>query len=200
MRMILLLFAFGVLPCALLRATVVHGYEKRAVELRTSEITSQAKLVAAQIMAADYLANPSQDTVTTQLDQISTLYDGRVVLINSDFCIVKDTYSLDDGKTILSAEVFHSYQGQSVSKYDKNSRYIELTLPLTDTTAKQKNVEGVMLVSVSTDSISKTVAYLKNWFLVWQIILGIVIVTLLPTVISVVRSAMIKKRNNQMKR
>lgn len=32
------------------------------------------------------------------------------------------------------------------------------------------------------------------------IILGIVIVTLLPTVISVVRSAMIKKRNNQMKR
>lgn len=175
MRMILLLFAFGVLPCALLRATVVHGYEKRAVELRTSEITSQAKLVAAQIMAADYLANPSQDTVTTQLNQISTLYDGRVVLINSDFCIVKDTYSLDDGKTILSAEVFHSYQGQSVSKYDKNSRYIELTLPLTDTTAKQKNVEGVMLVSVSTDSISKTVAYLKNWFLVWQIILGIVI-------------------------
>ena len=32
------------------------------------------------------------------------------------------------------------------------------------------------------------------------IIFGIVIVTLLPTVISIVRSALIKKRNNQMKR
>ena len=172
-RIFIFLFAFGIIPCFVLRGAVLNAYEDRAVELRTSEITSQAKLVAAQITVNNYLENTSSESVTAQLDQLSTLYDGRVMLINEAFRIVKDTYSLDENKTILSEEVIRSYNGETISKYDNDYSYIELTLPLTESGGG--NAVGVMLISVSTDSISKNLEYLKTSFLIMQIITGILV-------------------------
>ncbi|MGN0266506.1 MAG: sensor histidine kinase [Lachnospiraceae bacterium] len=173
-RILILLIIFGVVPCLFLRVGVVSAYESRAVSLRTSEITSQAKLTAAQVVANHYLTDTSNSSVTAQLDQLSTLYDGRVLLIDSSFRIVKDTYAIDEGKTILSEEVIRSYQGETVTKYDSDYLYIELTVPLVDTNSNQ--TMGVMLVSVSTDTISKTIDYLKSNLLILQLVTGILVV------------------------
>ncbi len=172
-RIFVILFIFGIIPCFVLRWAVLGAYEERAVELRTSEITSQAKLVAAQITVNNYLKDTSSESVSAQLDQLSTLYDGRVMLIDEGFRIVKDTYSLDENKTILSEEVVRSYNGETISKYDNDYCYIELTLPLTESDGG--NAVGVMLVSVSTDSISKNLEYLKTSFLIMQIIAGVLV-------------------------
>lgn len=173
-RILILLIIFGVIPCLFLRIGVISAYENRAVSLRTSEITSQAKLIAAQVVANHYLSDTANSSVNAQLDQLSTLYDGRVLLIDSSFSIVKDTYAIDEGKTILSEEVIRSYQGESVTKYDSDNLYIELTVPLVDTNSNE--TMGVMLVSVSTDTISKTIAYLKSNLLILQLVTGILVV------------------------
>ena len=46
------------------------------------------------------------------------------MLIDQAFHIVKDTYALDEQKTILSEEVMQAYQGETVQKYDSDNRYI----------------------------------------------------------------------------
>ena len=149
-RIFLLIILFGIAPTFLLRAGILSAYEKRAVDTRTVDITSQAKLLATQIVANNYLQDTSSKNITTQLDQLSTIYDGRVMLIDSSFTIVKDTYALDEQKTILAEEVMQAYNGETVQKYDADNRYIEMTLPMYDESGK--NVIGVMLVSVSTVS------------------------------------------------
>lgn len=173
-RILILLLIFGIVPCLFMRVGFLNAYEHRAVSLRTSEIISQAKLIAAQVVANDYLNDTSNSSVTAQLDQLSTLYDGRVLLIDSSFDIVKDTYALDEGKTILSEEVIRSYRGESVTKYDSEHLYIELTVPLVDTNSNQ--TLGVMLVSVSTDTIDKTLDYLKANLLIIQLVACILVV------------------------
>lgn len=173
-RILILLIIFGIIPCLFLRVGFINAYENRAVSLRTSEITSQAKLTAAQIVANDYLDNPYNSSVTAQLDQLSTLYDGRVLLISSSFEIVKDTYGLDEGKTILSEEVIRSCQGESVTKYDAENLYIEQTVPIVNTTTNE--ILGVLLVSVSTDTINKTIEYLKSNLLIIQLVTAILVV------------------------
>ena len=45
-RLVLLLILIGVIPCVLLRIGMLNSYENRAVSLRTSEILSQAKILA----------------------------------------------------------------------------------------------------------------------------------------------------------
>ena len=171
-----ILVAFAVIPCVVLRISILNAYETRAVDLRTSEFTSQAKLVASQIAANDYMDDLNSESLTTQLDQFSTLYDGRVILIDEGFRIVSDTYDMDEDKTILSEEVIRAYEGETVSTYDSENLYIELALPITE--SDSDNVEGVMLVSVSTDSISKNLEYLKTCFLILQVAVSITAILL----------------------
>ena len=173
-RIFLLLIVFGIAPGFSLRAGILSAYESRAVETRTVDITSQAKLLATQIVANNYLENTSSQNITTQLEQLSTIYDGRVMLIDQAFHIVKDTYALDEQKTILSEEVMQAYQGETVQKYDSDNRYIEMTLPINDESGK--NVIGVMLVSVSTDSMVATLQILKQYALMLQFLAGVAVV------------------------
>lgn len=173
-RIFLLIILFGIAPTFLLRTGILSVYEKRAVNTRTVDITSQAKLLASQIVANNYLQDTSSKNITTQLDQLSTIYDGRVMLIDSSFTIVKDTYALDEQKTILAEEVMQAYNGETVQKYDADNHYIEMTFPMHDESGK--NVIGVMLVSVSTDSIAATLAILKQYALMIQVLVAVIVV------------------------
>lgn len=172
-RLMLYLMLIGIIPCLILRLGFLKAYEDRAVDTRSIDITSQAKILASQIAANDYIDHPDLEDITVQLTQLSNIYDGRVMLIDRAFQIVTDTYALDTGKTIISEEVIQSFSGKEVSKYDQDSRYLEMTLPITETDGK--NVIGVMLVSVSMDSAINNKDYLgrKIWVLV--LIAGVLI-------------------------
>ena len=130
-RLIVLFILLGTLPGVLLRAGMLGTYENRAVLIRTSEILSQAKILANQIVSNDYLnQNASVPMINVQLEQLSTIYDGRVMIIDDSFRIVKDTYGLDTGKTVISEEVMRSFYGEEITKHDSENRYIELSVPL----------------------------------------------------------------------
>ena len=175
-RLFLLFILIVIVPGMVLLAGVLNSYEQRAVSIKTSEILSQAKILANQIVSNDYLNNTDSLIINAELEQLSNIYDGKIMLIDSSFRIVKDTYNLDTGKLITSKEVIQSYNGVDISKYDSESRYIEIVTPLikTDTITSQKTTIGVMLVSVSTDSISLNLEYQATNIFVIQLIGGII--------------------------
>ena len=173
-QIFLLLLLFGIAPGFLVRAGLLSAYERRAVEVQTSDITSQARLLATQIAGSNYLQELSSESVFTQLDQMSTMYDGRILLINSAFEIVEDTYQLDEGKVILTEDVIRAHRGETMQTYDNEFHYIEVILPITDPATS--NVLGEMLVSVSTDSVELNLAYLQQWALLLQLLLAVGII------------------------
>ena len=175
-RFFLVLVLIGIVPCIVLRGGLLKTYENKAVSNRSIDILSQAKILGNKIVTYDYLNNSSSGTISSQLDLISTIYDGRVMVINSSFQIVKDTYNMDTGKTIISEEVVKSFKGEEISKYDSENRYIEMTIPLIDSNTRE--ISGVMLVSVSTDSIMANYEYLEGNAKVLEIAMGIVIIVL----------------------
>lgn len=170
-RWFLFCILIGILPGILLRAGMLGSYENRAVSIRTSEILSQAKILANQIVSNDYFNNEdAASVIDVQLDQLSTIYDGRVMVIDESFHIVRDSYELDTGKTIISEEVIKSFYGEEISKYDSENRYIEMTIPLvhTEPGTENKRTIGVVMVSVSTDSINLNLEYLARNTLVME--------------------------------
>lgn len=178
-RLMVLCILIGVVPGILLRAGMLGSYEDRAVFIKTSEILSQAKILANQIVSSDYLNNADGSAVIdVQLDQLSTIYDGRVMIIDDSFHIIKDSYDLDNGKMIISEEVIKSFYGEEISKYDSENRYIELTIPLTQMNlqTEEKQTIGVMMVSVSTDSINLNREYLatNTWIIMMLCIIAAV--------------------------
>lgn len=159
-RLFVLFLLIGILPSAVIRIGMLNSYEKKAVSNRSIDILSQAKILTNQIVFNDYLNDSSSEIINAQLEQLSNIYAGRIMVIDGNFRIIKDTYSLDTGKTIVSEEVMQSFRGEEISKYDSQNGYIEMTVPLTK--PESKEILGVLLVSVSTDSIMLNKDYLES--------------------------------------
>lgn len=159
-RLILLFLLIGILPSFVLRIGMLSSYGKKAVSNRSVDVLSQAKILTNQIVFNNYLEDAGSEIVNSQINQLSNIYDGRIMVIDGNFHIIKDTYALDEGKTIVSEEVIRSFRGEEISKHDSENGYIEMTIPLIE--AESKETVGVLLVSVSTDSIVLNQEYLEN--------------------------------------
>ncbi len=174
-RLILLILVIAILPSLILCIGVLNSYEARAVSIRESEILSQAKILANQIATSEYMDKGSSEAniIQAQISLLTTIYDGRVIIVDDNFKVYHDTYNLDDNKTIIAEEVIRSFQGQEVTNYDAENHYIEMTIPIIDPDDTSSTVQGVMLISVSTDNIVLNHGYLSQ---VATIILVIVVV------------------------
>ena len=189
-RIFLILLIVGLIPCISMRYAIVQNYEQRAVNVRISDVTTQLRILANHLITYHYLQDPSSEVINAELNQLSSLYDGRVMIINSDLRIVKDTYGISENKTMISEEVVRCIKGESANKYDRDNGYIEMTIPITEIVSLDgsdggpRNVElvqGVMLVSASTDNIMATMNILSRQALIIEIIviLAIIIVSVL---------------------
>lgn len=189
-RIFLILLIVGLIPCVSMRYAILQNYEQRAVNVRTSDITTQLKILANHLITNHYLQDTSYEVINAELDQLSGLYDGRVMVINSDLRIVKDTYGISENKTIISEEVVRCIKGESTNRYDKDNGYIEMTVPITETVRfedapkgmeEKEIVRGVMLVSASTDNIRVTMELLSRKALIVEVIviLALLVVSVL---------------------
>ena len=98
-------------------------------------------VIANHLLFYNYLQDTSSEIINAELDQISSLYDGRVLIINGNFNVVKDTYGLSEGKTIISEEVIKCFKGSTVANYDKVNGFIEITTPITETVKARIPIE-----------------------------------------------------------
>lgn len=173
-RLVIAFVIFGMLPGIALRIGLLRGYESRAVSNRSIDILNQAKILCDQIANNGYLEDVTNEAINSRLELICNIYDGRILVVDNTFHIIKDTYDLDTSKIIISEEVATSFQGQESNKYDSVNRYIQLTLPIRD--VETQEILGVLLVSVSTDNVRDSVAYLRNIALIVQLSSAILIV------------------------
>ena len=178
-RLIFICMVVGIVSGHVIRVGILQSYEKRAVSVRNIDILSQAKILANQIVDTDYVQDTSLETITAQLEQLSQIYDGRAMIIDSSFRIIKDTYDLDTNKIIISEEVVKSFsgKGKEISNYDSRNHYIEMIVPLvyTDRETERQEIIGVMLVSVSTDNIEANLEYLRSRALIFQVVTTLVL-------------------------
>lgn len=180
-RIFLIIFFVGLVPSLLMFFGIMQNYEDRAVEVRKSDVQTQLMIIANHLIAYNYLQDTTSEVINAELEQLSNLYDGRVMVINRNLKVVKDTYGIWEGKTITSEKVIQCFKGTNVSNYDQENGYIEITTPITiavtgqelmeDGQEKVEVVQGVMLTGVSTDSINKTMDILSRKALLIEILM-----------------------------
>lgn len=192
-RIFVIVLAVGIIPSIWMRYGIVDNYENRAVDQRVATVQNQLKIIANHLVNNNYLTNyrsneqeyrNSRAVINAELEMLSNLYEGRVMIINSNFKVIKDTYGISEGKTIISEEVIKCFQGENISHYDPEHGYIEMTIPIISTSNSEDGTEsvgvvtGVMLTSISNESIVTTMNLLNQKSLILEMIMIIVIVGL----------------------
>lgn len=171
-RIMILLVILGIVPSVIVAGSVVRGYSDRAMELRTSNVKSQCNVLNDVFIQEDYLNHPDSEAANSQLELLANVYNGRIMLIDQDFRVIKDTYGIDEGKTILSADVIRCFQGEESSRYNQRSQFLKIAIPI----GNEEN-PGVMLITASTTEIETTISLLEQRaFIFLGIIIALVIV------------------------
>lgn len=180
-RLFIIIFLMGLIPGLIIRASILSSYEDRAVAVRQSDVQNQLKIIANHLITYNYMQDTSSEVISAELEQLSGLYSGRVLIINGNLKVIKDTYGISEGKTIISSEVIKCLKGTGMANYDDKNGFIEITTPIVETVSDQMATEavpagtelvrGVMLTSVSTDIITATMDILSRKVLIIECIM-----------------------------
>ena len=159
-RILIILIILGIVPGVVVTCTMLHNYEDRAVSMLTETIQDQCGILSNLIIKENYLNDTSSQTVSSKLELFTNIYDGRVLLADRDFKIVGDTFHTEEGKTLLSSLAVQCFRGEEAVNYDKNNQVLELAVPVQSPDVRQ--IQGVMLVTVSAAEIADTLAELEQ--------------------------------------
>ncbi|MGI6068832.1 MAG: sensor histidine kinase [Blautia sp.] len=173
-RILVFLVLLGIVPSFFVSKMVISAYEDRAVSLRISNVKNHCDILCNKIVTDNYLIKPDSVDISSKLELLSNVYSGRILLIDRDFRIVKDTYNLDEGKTVLSEDAIKCFRGESISQYNKENHYLEMAIPIQN--LESKKMLGVMLISISTNEIVASMQVLEQKSI---LILGILIALVL---------------------
>ena len=125
-RIFLIIMIVGMIPGILIHFGIMERYMDNAISVRSNEVQTQVRIIADHLLTYKYLHDNSNDVVNAELAQLSNLYDGRVLIIDSNLKIIKDTYGISEGKTIISEPIIRCFKGSGASNHVTENNYIEI--------------------------------------------------------------------------
>ncbi|MBE5968395.1 MAG: cell wall metabolism sensor histidine kinase WalK [Lachnospiraceae bacterium] len=152
MRMYVLIISIflGVVPLSFFTKVFLNTYEEKAIDNRITELESQGKALSNLLLPTGYLTTGQIPEIDTEIARIADLYEGRILIVNNNLNIVKDTYSLEDGRYLVSQEVIQSFRGNNRSIRDRKNQILKMTYPIMD---NNKDIKGIIVMSFSSKDI-----------------------------------------------
>lgn len=154
-RIFLILLIMGVVPVSIVKLWITADYNDSIYKQRENRILYQCNMLVNSICNSDYLTANVNNSVNVELEQLTTNYNGRILILNSDCKVIKDTYYLDEGKTGLSKNVIKAVNGKKIVENNKESGFLQVTAPVFSNDSTEVN--AIVVAIFSTDDIKSLV-------------------------------------------
>ena len=149
--LIIILVVMSFVPGVIYGRVLLGSFGKAEIEERKISLQSQALILSNNLMRSAYFASGEKNEgLDRSIDNFADIYSGRIVIVNKDFRIVKDTFNIAGGKINVAEEVLRCFRGENTSKYIEGKNYIIQTTPIY-AGPDNKDIEGVILVTSSTE-------------------------------------------------
>jgi len=161
-----------------LRGFMINMSTENMIEFRANSIVEQMNSVANHMEAAGFIADSSSMTMNTELSLLATESSGRVIVTDSDFMVVYDSYSLSLGKYMVASQLLKSTSGKSEYSVDDEGKYLNIAVPVYYSMKSTVVPEGYLYVKSNMDDIYVEINNMKKTsmitVLIMLLILGII--------------------------
>lgn len=172
-RIFIILLLIGIVPIIIFQGVVRIPIENAMVDMKMDRLLSQCNILKNHIISENYMEIKESPAIDAELSQLSAMYDGRIMLIDNNFMIIKDTYVMDEDKTTVSEEIIKCYKGKNVSYYDSKKQYIKF---ISSISKDNNNISGIMYVTFSTKDVEYAIDKIVEKMYIIQTILALVVV------------------------
>ena len=173
---ILMVVLAGMIPAFFLTATLMKNYEKETVDANTATVINQANILAAQISKENYITNVGSLRLEEQMELISAYNETRIMIVNSSYEVIYDTYEFDLGKSVISESVFNALDGEVYHTYDVQNEYIGVVVPIND--SQSGEINGALAISVSTTNLTDTLGHMWTTAILMVAAILVLVVTI----------------------
>lgn len=153
-RLAAAMMLIGLIPILAFFRMSLSCYESKALEQRISELKYHGNIISNLIINSHYLTTGNTMSMTdidTEISQVADVYKGRILIVNDSLTILKDTYGLEEGKTLISEEAILGIQGKTSEFTDHQNELVELVLPIVQ--LSDRETQGLMVMSFSISNI-----------------------------------------------
>ena len=145
----------GILPMLIFNVGFLNTYVNTAITNKINEIEKHGNILATRLDLTGYMSNPTLDEINNEIEHLTDIYTGksinaRVIIVNQNLSIIKDSFSSETNKTLISENVIKCLKGDKTQYVDRKNQYVELTLPIANT---NKDIVGVLYIRFSIENI-----------------------------------------------
>ncbi|HIX15661.1 MAG TPA: HAMP domain-containing histidine kinase [Candidatus Hungatella pullicola] len=132
---------------------MIRAYQQSQLESRMQEIQNQCTILSNKLTRGAYLTSEPRDTLLdNEVSVRADMLNGRIAVVDKNYRIISDTFSLSVGRFNVSEEVIKCFNGETTTRYNSRDRYASLTIPIY-ANDQNKQIEGVMIVTASMDGV-----------------------------------------------
>lgn len=159
---VLIILAVGIFPI-LLQGSFLSGTVRQGqIDNRRAEVLNQCKIISSKMTRSGYFLPEYQDTgLNTEMEITADIFNGRIVIVDKSYRIVKDTFGLVEGRLNIAEEIILCFQGEMSNVYNENKNYFVQTVPIYHDMS-EKQIDGVMMVAASTESLNSVKDSIKE--------------------------------------
>lgn len=136
-----------------------RSYNTKTIEEKLLQVQNQCSIMGNQILVNQFIIDSMQANLNVEIDQLANVWEGRILVIDSNYRIVKDTYTIDQGNYIIYDEVLRIMRGEKERNIRMMEDYAEIILPIVNA---DKVVNGAMIATVSLKDIEDTNSYIAS--------------------------------------
>lgn len=166
-----LLLVMGLLPLLAGSEMIKRSYRSSIIDQKLSELRYTCQTVAGQ-MFGNSLSEAVDDDMTRELNFLAEYSGGRLLLVDSSYRIVFDTFGISQNKYCISEQIIDTFGGSSYESYSQKTEYLELAVPLRTKTMLANgddSITGVLLLSASGAWIAKMINSMNRQILLIEI-------------------------------
>ena len=105
--LVLLFLLIGLLPACIYGRIQTSSTEKQLVDSRSVDVQNQCLILSSKMTRAGYMTETVKDpSFDTEINVTADLFHGRIVIVDQNYRIIKDTFGQAEGKIAISEEVY----------------------------------------------------------------------------------------------
>ena len=163
----------GLIPLCVFSLVVFTSYRQKAISQRVSELQARGAVLSNLILSSGFLTNDVTSEVESEMTQISDMYGGRIMILNSNLYVMRDTYGLEEGKVMIAPDVIQCLKGRETRIVNQTEKNIEIIIPLLS--SAKKTVLGVIVMDFSAQNLINIFDEMENISQTMLVLLAIVI-------------------------
>ena len=154
LRVFLILLLIAVLAAEVMRLGMLNNIYGRQLEQYAMQLGVELRICGDRMRAADFFDGTPSEAVNARLQQLSDQCEGRVLVVDSGFHIIADTWQSAVGKILIDRSVIEARRGKRLVREDGAADHIHMAWPVLGMSESDEEEEilGVILLNASTDT------------------------------------------------